>query len=117
MTKTQVYDVHFYREDGEDVLQVIPYQLQVDPQGYFVNNYDVDTGHLILRLPMHDKRYRDAIGYILDVHNWYEMREYWDVDEWNTTDYLRVGDTPPVIKRWLDKLPIYEITIPVKERR
>lgn len=111
MAKTVVYDIHLFTEDDEDVLQVIPYRLQIGNDSYFTQDYSVDTGDLILRLPMHDKRYRDAIGYILDVENWHEVREYWDVDFWDTTDYLRQGDTPPVIKRWLDKLPAYEITI------
>ena len=107
---TRLHDIEVCIEDG--VFQIIPYKLYINEENHITADTSTAGQSKMFECKVNDKRNRELIGYVLDRENWYETREYWDgFSEWNTTEYLTVGDAPARITKWLKSLPLYEITI------
>lgn len=113
MAKTKLHDIEVCIED--DVFQIIPYKLEITYENgtpYFSADTSTEGQSTIFECKLSDKRNRELIGYVLDRENWDETRSYWDgFSEWNTTEYLTVGETPRKIAQWLKRLPEYELKI------
>ena len=62
-----------------------------------------------IEIPM-DAEHHDEVAYLLNCEYWdeeYKLEDWIDHDEWHTTDWLYEGDTPIMIKEWVDSLPTY----------
>ena len=96
------YDINIYVSDN--VLHLLAYELSVTNDGSYICDYEEETALLI---PM-DKQHHEEIAYLLDSEEWNDGEHDWEeYDEWNTTDYLKVGNTPAIIRTWVESLPEY----------
>lgn len=113
MAKTKLYDIEICVEDG--VFKIIPYKLELayDNGVPFFSTDTSEAGQAkVFQCKLTDKRNRDLIAYVLDLEEWNETRTYWDgFSEWQTTEYLTVGDTPARISKWADSLPEYKLEL------
>ena len=110
MVMTTIHDIEVCIE--EDVFKIIPYRLYVNSNNDLTADTSTKGLQEAFQCKLRDKRNRDLIAYVLDLENWDETRQYWEgFSEWNTTEYLTIGDTPTRIKQWLRKLKPYEISI------
>lgn len=114
MAKTKMHDINI-RIDN-DTLQIIAYKLMItstDTESYFGTDTRFVSGK-VFECPINHKPNQDLIAYVLDLEYWNETRTYWDgYSDWQTTEFLTIGDVPARIAKWLAKLPQYEIQIGV----
>ena len=114
MAKTQVHEIEIAIEDGQ--LKITPYRLQIQYHDSLTPRLVGDTTKKgkVFKCAL-TKKNHELVAYILDLDEW-ELRGNWDgYSDWQFTDYLRVGDTPERLKKWLDELPIYELRLEYKE--
>lgn len=110
MARTQLHDIEICIEEGK--FKIIPYKLMISADGYLTGDYSEAGQSPMFECDLQHKANRDLIGYVLRRPNWHETRTYWeDFSEWDTTEYLHKGDAPDRLRKWLNKLPIYEVTL------
>jgi len=98
------YDINIFVDEDNQQLNLTAYELMYQ-NGELCCNTDTYT---TLRIPM-TIQYFDEIAYLLDNENWLDnIDELAGYDEWNTSDYLKVGTTPKMIAEWADGLLPYE---------
>jgi len=99
-----VYDINIYCSNN--ILHLTAYKLV--RLGYDGNTLRSEMNESVtLRLPM-DEAHFEEVAYLLDSEDWFFDVEEWDeYDFWDTTDYLKVGNTPELIKNWVESLPPY----------
>lgn len=97
-----LYDINVY-VDGDEILNLSAYELLIQGEGFTTNTEKYHT----LKIPM-TRQYHEEIAYLLDNEDW--VGEDWeDHDWWHTTEYLTEGDTPVMLKEWVESLPNYEL--------
>ncbi len=107
MATTKAHALDIFVQD--DVLIVQAYRLGVSGTDF------VRTGKKSgrpLEIAMKSKANRETIAYILDSEEWDTIRTYWEGyynKEYST--YLTIGDVPDRVRKWVDRLPEYEIKI------
>jgi hypothetical protein len=107
MATTKAHALDIFVQD--DVLIVQAYRLGVSGTDF------VRTGKKSgrpLEIAMKSKANRETIAYILDSEEWDTIRTYWEGyfnKEFST--YLTIGDVPDRVRKWVDRLPEYEIKI------
>jgi hypothetical protein len=96
------YDINIYVIDN--VLHLLAYELSKTSTGFYTCDYEKEIALLI---PM-DNQHHEEIAYLLDSEEWNDGEHDWEeYDEWETTDYLKEGNTPFLIKTWVRSLPEY----------
>lgn len=105
MAKAKVYKIEITIDNSELRIQAHAYKLQ----GASFTTGDKIGKPFTRKL---DKRNRDVVAYVLDSEEWDTIRTYWDgYHTWEDSTFLRVGDTPEAVEKWLHNLPEYELTL------
>lgn len=105
MAKAKVYKIEITIDNSELRIQAHSYKLQ----GASFTTGDKIGKPFTRKL---DKRNREVIAYVLDSEEWDTIRTYWDgYHTWEDSTFLRVGDTPEAVEKWLHNLPEYELTL------
>ena len=100
--KTKEYDYNVYV--SEDVLSLCAYEQELSATGQLQTRTDK---YKTLKIELTEANHEE-IAYLLNTEDWQDDNEWNEYDSWHDLNYLIEGDTPEVIKNWLDKLPEYE---------
>lgn len=107
MATTKAHALDIFVQD--DILIVQAYRLGVSGTDF------VRTGKKSgrpLEIAMKSKANRETIAYILDSEEWDTIRTYWEgYFNKEFSAYLTIGDVPDRVRKWVDRLPEYEIKI------
>ncbi len=107
------YDYNIYVADGEVSLSAYRQCYETHlvngvPSGRYVAT---DTrNYTSLRLPM-NQGYAEEIAHLLAIEDWQDLppENLEEFDEWPTLEFLTRGETPAIIKSYLEHLPDYEL--------
>jgi hypothetical protein len=112
MAKTKMHDINIRIED--DKLKIVAYKLKLQKNSNEIY-FDTDTRYAsgkVFECPINHKPNQELIAYVLDSEYWNETRTYWDgYSDWQTTEFLTIGDVPARIAKWMASLPEYQLTI------
>lgn len=116
MAKTKLRDIEICVE--EETLQVIPYKLFIDREGFLGGDYSSEGQGSVLSVAMNRKDNKPLVDYILEVDH--SLRGDWDgFSEWDTTerfyDYANTSsqEMPKRLLKWLQAMPSYEVKFSV----
>lgn len=112
MATTKLRDIEICVEEG--TLQVIPYKLQLNREGWLEGDYSELGQGRILSVAMNRKDNYPLIDFILERDH--TFRGDWEgFSEWDTTErfYHTEINTkqsmPERLRKWLEAMPTYEI--------
>lgn len=112
MATTKLRDIEICVD--EDTLQVIPYKLRLNREGWLEGDCSELGQGKILSIAMNRKDNHPLIDFILECDH--TMRGSWDgFSEWDTTErfyHTQINtkqEMPERLRKWLEAMPIYEV--------